>query len=212
VRPDGSEADAGAGRPAISAGGTRVSFNSLASDLVANDTNATWDIFVHDLGPAPEFVASCFGDGSGAPCGCANHAPPGSGSGCLNGFGIGALLSASGLPSLSVDTLKLTSQGVPTQPGIFVQGAIVVGGGAGLTFGDGIRCCGVQVIRLEIVLPTGSQPATAHSSVVVSGELPPGSLSPGDSRCYQHWYRDPSGTPCGNGFNLSNAIVTTWLP
>ncbi|MDQ3991485.1 MAG: hypothetical protein M3245_04135 [Actinomycetota bacterium] len=36
-------------RPAIAAGGRQVAFHSAASGLVAGDTNATWDVFVHDL-------------------------------------------------------------------------------------------------------------------------------------------------------------------
>jgi Tol biopolymer transport system component len=36
--------------PSISADGQVVAFSSAATNLVANDTNATWDIFVHDRG------------------------------------------------------------------------------------------------------------------------------------------------------------------
>ena len=36
------------GYPAISAGGRYVAFESLATNLVPGDTNATWDVFVHD--------------------------------------------------------------------------------------------------------------------------------------------------------------------
>ena len=35
--------------PAISADGRRVAFYSLAPNLVVDDTNDTWDVFVHDL-------------------------------------------------------------------------------------------------------------------------------------------------------------------
>ena len=37
------------------------------------------------------------------------------------------------------------------------------------------------------------------------------SLSVGDTRCYQFWYRDPlPSAPCGSTFNLTNAIELTW--
>jgi Tol biopolymer transport system component len=45
--------------PAISADGEFVAFDSLASNLVAGDTNATWDIFVHHR------QDGCPGDGFG---------------------------------------------------------------------------------------------------------------------------------------------------
>jgi Tol biopolymer transport system component len=35
--------------PSVSAGGVCIAFASLASNLVANDTNADWDVFVHEL-------------------------------------------------------------------------------------------------------------------------------------------------------------------
>lgn len=45
----GGQANGGSGDPAISADGRYVSFRSVASNLVANDTNGTDDLFVKDL-------------------------------------------------------------------------------------------------------------------------------------------------------------------
>ena len=45
--------------PSISSDGRYVAFQSYASNLVAGDTNGTWDIFVHQLGG---------GGGSSGPC------------------------------------------------------------------------------------------------------------------------------------------------
>jgi Tol biopolymer transport system component len=39
------------GWPSVSADGRYVAFSSIASDLVEDDTNGTYDIFVHDRGP-----------------------------------------------------------------------------------------------------------------------------------------------------------------
>ena len=44
----GGQADSGSYGPSISADGRFVAFASLASNLVANDTNGQYDIFVHD--------------------------------------------------------------------------------------------------------------------------------------------------------------------
>jgi len=49
VATDGSEGNAGSTRPKISADGRYVSFGSVASHLVAGDTNGVVDVFVHDL-------------------------------------------------------------------------------------------------------------------------------------------------------------------
>jgi hypothetical protein len=32
----------------------------------------------------------------------------------------------------------------------------------------------------------------------------------GDTRYFQTWYRDPSGGPCGAGFNLTNGMELTF--
>lgn len=45
----GAEANDASKQPVISGDGNVVAFRSLASNLVAGDTNAQWDIFVHDL-------------------------------------------------------------------------------------------------------------------------------------------------------------------
>ena len=48
VASDGSEADSNSYRPALSANGRYVAFESDASNLVADDSNSRTDIFVHD--------------------------------------------------------------------------------------------------------------------------------------------------------------------
>ncbi len=45
---DGSEANADSGESALSADGRYIAFTSYASNLVANDTNGGWDVFVFD--------------------------------------------------------------------------------------------------------------------------------------------------------------------
>jgi Tol biopolymer transport system component len=48
VGPAGVEADGSSGGAAVSADGRVVAFQSAASNLVAGDTNGTYDVFVHD--------------------------------------------------------------------------------------------------------------------------------------------------------------------
>jgi Tol biopolymer transport system component len=48
VATGGAQAAASSSNPSISADGRYVAFQSSASGLVTGDTNATWDIFVHD--------------------------------------------------------------------------------------------------------------------------------------------------------------------
>jgi hypothetical protein len=122
------------------------------------------------------------------------------------------MLTASGDASVSADTLSLTCDGVINQPGLFFQGDNTISGGAGSTFGDGIRCCGSNVVRIEVVNPPGStSPATAQMTETATTNGPAGTILPGDKKCYQYWYRDPAGGGvCGSSFNLSNAVSVTW--
>ena len=48
VSSAGTEANGTSYKPAISADGRYVAFESVAANLVANDTNSNWDVFVHD--------------------------------------------------------------------------------------------------------------------------------------------------------------------
>jgi Tol biopolymer transport system component len=48
VDSTGAEVHDGSYRPSISSDGRYVAFESLSSELVAGDTNLTWDVFVHD--------------------------------------------------------------------------------------------------------------------------------------------------------------------
>jgi hypothetical protein len=147
----------------------------------------------------------CFGDGGGTSCPCGNHAGPDQG--CRNTTGVGCELSASGSRSVSSDDLVLRAvNALPGQPGLFFQGDGPINGGNGQVFGDGLRCCGTNVIRLQIVFPDSN--GTASSTDSISGD---GGVVPGDNRCYQFWYRDPAGGgACGAGFNLSNSYRVGW--
>ncbi|MDP6539526.1 MAG: hypothetical protein QF903_07690 [Planctomycetota bacterium] len=151
-------------------------------------------------------TADCFGDGAGTTCPCGNAG--GAGEGCGNSTGAGCTLTGTGSASIGAADLVLAATGaLPGQPGLFFQGNNFINGGNGVVFGDGIRCCGSGVVRLQIVVPDST--GAASTSVDIAGT---GGAAVGDTKCYQYWYRDPLGSPCGTNFNLSNSYGVTWAP
>ena len=95
----------------------------------------------------------------------------------------------------------------PNQFMVFFQGDNAVNGGAGNPFGDGLRCAGGNVVRLNA--PTMSDAAGSADTTGITISVT-GGVSSGDTRRYQGWYRDPGG-PCGSGFNLTNGYEVNWL-
>jgi plastocyanin len=144
----------------------------------------------------------CFGDGSGTPCPCG--AAGAQGAGCPNSANpSGASLTAVGSNQVAADSLALVATGCPpNRPGLFFQGTTSLD--PGIVFGDGLRCAGGQVVRLEVAFsdPVGN----AGTSVSVAGA---GGASPGQTLRYQFWYRDPAGG-CGGGFNTTNGVEVAW--
>ena len=152
----------------------------------------------------------CFGDPfSGPHCPCGNWGSMGEG--CANSTGQGATLAAEGSTNVSFDNLVLEASGLPVGPGIFVQANNAVflgppGIQAGLPFGDGMRCVGGGLIRLEIRYSSGG---VSHTTVSMATK---GKVSAGDTKRYQYYYRDVNGSPCGTGFNLTSGYEIAWTP
>ncbi|MAF66994.1 MAG: hypothetical protein CMJ84_15225 [Planctomycetes bacterium] len=148
-------------------------------------------------------TAFCFCDGASVPAPCGNTG--GAGNGCANGSDpAGANLLATG--SATPGGLTLEADGlVAFQPGLYFQGDNEINGGAGATFGDGLRCAGGGVVRLEIVAASAAGTSSTTADLFVEG-----GIAPGDTRSYQLWYRDPAGSPCGSGFNLTNGVTVDW--
>ena len=144
-------------------------------------------------------LAFCFGDGSGADCPCGNDSVPGRG--CPNSGGAGARLDFEGSTCAGLDDLQFAVWNVPAfQPALLFAGEERVRGGDGLPFGDGLRCAGAGLIRLET--QAASQSGWAGFGPGLGGT---GEWGAGDVRRFQVWYRDPS-SGCGAGFNLSNGV------
>ena len=149
----------------------------------------------------------CFGDGTGTFCPCLNFGY--GGHGCENGtFNTGCRAWGSGDASVSGDTLVLNhATATPSQPGLYFQGDTALNGGNGITFGDGLRCAGDNVIRLQTVFSDGGGGGATSISIGAAG-----GVAPGDTKRYQFWYRDPVLSPCGFNFNTSNGVEINWVP
>ena len=176
-------------------------------------SNETASAFRVDVLTQPG-IGYCFGDpNSGTPCPCSND-NDGSvpGSGCANGvFSSGAQLSGSGTPSVSADTLVLQTTGLePNNTGLYFQAQNRVNSGSGNPFGDGLRCAGGGLIRLQIRTSDGA--GLSSTTIALAAK---GGVVAGDTKRYQCWYRTTQNPPCGlgvNDFNLSNGFEVTWIP
>jgi endonuclease I len=164
-------------------------------------------LFLGNCTTASDPIPYCFGDGTGGFCTCGNTGT--AGRGCANSaVNNGCLLAYSGSTSLSADDFGLVAQdSIGNAPGLFFEGTTQVAGGQGLSFGDGLRCAGGSVTRLEIVI-SGLLGDAATSQSVTAGR----GINAGETRYYQWWYRDSAPFPCGTPFNLSNALQVSWTP
>ena len=147
----------------------------------------------------------CSGDGAnptGCPCGNLGS----DGEGCANGSGVGGQLRSSGSASVSAGDLVLSgTQLISSQPGLYFQGNNAINSGNGNPFGDGLRCAGGGVIRLQVRFADSA--GTSATSIDIGAK---GGVSAGDVRRYQLWYRDPGTSPCNSLFNLSNGYEIAW--
>ncbi len=141
-----------------------------------------------DVGHQPPAPCGNFNDGSLGIAGCAN----------TNNNG-GGTLRAVGSVSTSIDFLARNC--APNRPGLFFQADNAINGGNGVVFGDGLRCAGNNVVRLGVRFTD----ANGDTSLV---GVPP--QPPGVTKRYQYWYRNDNVSPCGAGFNLTNAYEITW--
>jgi hypothetical protein len=153
-------------------------------------------------------VPFCAGDGSGAACPCGNDSPPGSGAGCVSSLGVGGMLRGSGSARLAHDELVLTGSQMPDASALYFQGSSAVNGGAGSVFGDGLRCAGGSVLRLEIasnLAGTSSVPSASAPPLRVQGAV----TAPGPV-LYQVWYRNAPSFCTSATFNLTNGLRVLW--
>ena len=148
----------------------------------------------------------CFADGLLEDCPCGNGTTQAGG--CVNSTGAGGLLSGSGTGSVASGDVELgASRLVPGQAALLFQGTTALAGGAGVPFGDGLRCVGGSIVRLGVRAADASGSAAWGSSVTSTG-----AWTPGQTVWIQCWYRDPAGGPCGSGFSLTNGLEVVPRP
>ncbi len=183
-----------------------VSGNSLTIQVEGENGNAgsiNGFQFVQDSGPN----GFCFGDGTAAACPCGNSGAPGRG--CANSVNAnGGRLLVQGVASVGGDTVALVGDGMPDSSALYFQGTSQQSGGAGVAFGDGLRCAGGTIVRLGTktnVAGASSYPTGADLSVSVRGNV-----IAGDTRTYQVWYRNAAAFCTPSTFNLTNGVQITW--
>ncbi len=216
----GSRSDSGAlglyagpaGNPGTS--GTRVRAVDIGVGVATGggalgldfDTSATFVSITVCYEFAPRVTSTCAGDGSATACPCSNSGA--AGEGCMNSFGYGSLMTATGGAAVAADSLTLFATVPGTNAAMFFQGTALESGGAGVTFGDGLRCTDGTVIRListEAVSGIAQFPASGDPLVSVAGSVPSGA-----TRYYQVWYRNSATYCTSDTFNLSNALQVDW--
>ena len=201
------------GRSFVAYSDTQGAFN--VNDLSANDQApidldaigfpAVFMTRAIGSGPSGPGTSYCSGDGSGTACPCGN--PGGSGEGCANDTGSGAVLSGSGSASILADDLVLSATNLTPGPGLFFQGNNAVNSGNGNPFGDGLRCTGGSVRRLQVRFANSGNGFTTQTSISIATS---GNVSAGQTKRYQYWYRDSGTSPCGSLFNLTNGHELVW--
>jgi Tol biopolymer transport system component len=205
--------------PSISNDGRYVVFRSRSRDLVSGDTNGYDDVFLHDRA-ADGFSSMCSPAIDGvAACPCANP-PSGSDRGCNNSSATGgAILSATGIAYLSIDSLTFSTTGeLPSATSMLLQGNTLLS--AGMAYGQGVRCLTGMLKRLytrtafggSITVPDfgiGEPSVSARSAS--KGDV----IQAGQSRWYLVYYRDPivlGGCPAMSTFNATQTGQVTWWP
>jgi hypothetical protein len=152
----------------------------------------------------------CYGDGSSNACPCGNSSAVGDRAGCLNSFGSGGALRVHGRARLSADTLVLEGGGMTNSSVLYFDGQGLVSGGAGVAFGDGLKCTGGPFVRLGTKVNVNGAsvyPAAGDPSLSARGMIG----VPG-TRHYQARYRNSAAFCTPDVFNYTNGVSVIWVP
>ena len=205
------------------------------TNVVFIDGSVFGQIGLRLLGPMPgAYPSSCNGDGGNqmgcTSCPCGNDALPGSIGGCLNSAASSATLIASGLASVSADSLRMEMpggplssfavlpSGSPTAPTTPANPCFGLDSGIAAMTLDGLRCA-VQSVQRHGARPTDSN---GDVGVTTAGWGPPngppggliaqGGFAVGQTRHYQVIYREAPTLGCMTGQNTSQAVSVTFEP
>lgn len=156
-------------------------------------------------------TAFCAGDGTASACPCANVGA--TGHGCASSrFASGARLEGSGSAAVTDDTLRLDVEALPNSSCLFFQGTTRAAGGAGIVFGDGLRCAAGSVLRLGIRAVSGNARSLGHGVGTDAPISSTGLVTNAGTRTYQVWYRNSAAFCTASTFNLSNGYEVQWGP
>jgi len=192
VAPDGNPGDLPSQDTFLGVDGSRAAFRSVASNLVSND-GPHEDVFLSQTRIGPGRVV-CAGDLTFGDCPCGN--PGTRGEGCATSTGRGARLEVGGSAFLVNDDLTLTVRDLPpNQPALLFAGSA----GSPQLFGDGITCVTGPITRIS------AQQGGSLGTATWIGNLSAAGAAFGTPVSFQAWFRDPL-SPCGNGYNLTQAI------
>ena len=187
----GAPTDGHTERPRISGDARFVLFNSLATNLVPNDTNSTWDMFLRDTrspDPAPYCVAK------------------------VNSQGCTPQIWSVGMASLTGAGLQIGAQDVINRK----SGLLLYGFAEDAApFGGGVLCVHAPRYRAGVQLSGGSPSGVDCSGAFAMdfGAFIRGAgataFHPGRITCVQYYYRDPLDA---FGVGLSDALSFPVLP
>jgi Tol biopolymer transport system component len=219
VSTNGAPGRASSGYPSLAGDGRQVAFTSIAGNLVSGDSNLTADVFVHDR-DAASFTSLCDPGVAGVlGCPCSNPAA-GPQRGCDNGSATGgAILSATGIAYLSMDSLVFEAVGEnPTATSILFQGDALAA--SGVVYGHGVRCAGGSIRRLFVKTAvsggiTAPDFASGDFSVSARSAEQGDVIQPGESRWYVVGYRDRvvlGGCAATSTLNATQTGQVSWWP
>ncbi|MAF65689.1 MAG: hypothetical protein CMJ84_08535 [Planctomycetes bacterium] len=126
-----------------------------------------------------------------------------------NSSGTGAMMGSNSETSISENLFEIRAFGaVPAEAALFFYGP----NETQMPFGEGFRCVGGGVFRLDPPIPVGAggQLARPVDFTAPPANVGPGRILAGDTWKFQLWYRDPAGGPAG--FNLSDGLSVDFCP
>lgn len=196
-------------------GGALQRYMAVWHDVVAPSVHCDVKAGLYD---APLFTPFCVPAliwTAGCPC---SNPPSALNRGCNNSANTGgARLVSTGMPDLSADTAFLQAQSMlPNALSVFNQGNLVLT--SSVTFGQGIRCVGGSIKRLYTKTASGgvaSAPVGADPSISARSAALGDTITPGSTRGYYVYYRDPvvlGGCPSGSTFNTTQSLQAVWIP
>jgi hypothetical protein len=180
-----------------------VRFVFWVGDGVGND-DLGWIVDDVVVESTSDYPVSCLGDGSATACPCGNSSSSADQAGCRNSQGTPGALRATGVASLSNDTLRLWGSGMTNTTALYYQGASLVNGGAGHVYGDGLNCTGGPIRRI------GSTTNVAGDSSVGDSISVRGQVAVPGTRWYQARYRNASNFCTPATFNSTNQVRVDW--